>query len=84
VNAPGGSCLHADSTGGIGGNHLDAAGHRRAAAPGEGERIRVTFTAFPFDGWEKNMKKPMKCCWLVVWNMAFMTFSSYWECHHPN
>lgn len=32
----GGSCLHADSTGGIGGNHLDAAGHRRAAAPGHG------------------------------------------------
>ena len=22
--------------------------------------------------------------WLVVWNMAFMTFPSYWECHHPN
>ena len=22
--------------------------------------------------------------WLVVWNMAFMTFHSYWECHHPN
>ena len=22
--------------------------------------------------------------WLVVWNMNFMTFPSYWECHHPN
>ena len=22
--------------------------------------------------------------WLLVWNMAFMTFPSYWECHHPN
>ena len=22
--------------------------------------------------------------WLVVWNMAFMTFPAYWECHHPN
>ena len=22
--------------------------------------------------------------WLVVWNMHFMTFPSYWECHHPN
>ena len=22
--------------------------------------------------------------WLVVWNMIFMTFPSYWECHHPN
>ena len=22
--------------------------------------------------------------WLVVWNIAFMTFPSYWECHHPN
>jgi hypothetical protein len=20
----------------------------------------------------------------AVWNMAFMTFPSYWECHHPN
>ena len=25
-----------------------------------------------------------KTNWLVVWNMAFMTFPSYWECHHPN
>ena len=22
--------------------------------------------------------------WLVVWNMAFMTFQKSWECHHPN
>ena len=22
--------------------------------------------------------------WLAVWNMIFMTFPSYWECHHPN
>ena len=22
--------------------------------------------------------------WLVVWNINFMTFPSYWECHHPN
>ena len=22
--------------------------------------------------------------WVVVWNMNFMSFPSYWECHHPN
>ena len=22
--------------------------------------------------------------WLVVWNMNFMTFQSYWKFHHPN
>ena len=22
--------------------------------------------------------------WLVVWNMAFMTFHNIWECHRPN
>ena len=37
-----------------------------------------------------NKNHPQRCsiaehhrCWLVVWNMFFLT-SIYWECHHPN
>ena len=39
----------------------------------------------PWDPWCPRI--PHVYAWLVVWNMAVMTFYIlfiYWECHHPN
>ena len=34
-------------------------------------------------GWEWDQNRTIQN-WLVVWNMNFMNFPSYWEFHHPN